>query len=475
MTDRSLPRDTEAEREAVGVCMHNPALLPIVFATARPEHFYDELNRRLMLTIERIVSRNEGVAPFTVSSQVLRDWPDCEEFYPNLRAEVVSMYTGTWPVPESVAESIAQTIRQAADLRHAITTLDRAAQAAYDPSAVAQDIVDETVARLTAISGDRNRSISADTQQTLSGSLGREGVASEILNFLEEPGAIRGIRTGWTMFDQWLSGLMRTKVYTVIADTSVGKSIFVHWLAWMLSKNGYRSLLVSTEMDRNEVLWRLVGMEASVDFEGIKRRGKVESHERERINRALDALNTGNKFVICDVGGIELGAMAGEVKRIMRRDPVDVVFVDHIQHIQVKGVPSHLATARLEAVTAGIKAMAMNEDIPVMQVSHIPRSAAVAGYAGIHGGKGSSSIEQDSNVQMELSSVHWGQDPNTGEVGWIPFATEREMLQFQSKTSRHPIRIGVNKNRHGDRPWDVLVRDWTQGGRLMSPSEEDMR
>lgn len=475
MNDRLVPRDMEAEMQAVGMCLHDSALLSIVFAEARPEHFFDEFYRHLMLTIDGMVERKETVAVTSVTSQIIREWPQVSSLFPNVRAAVTDVYNAGWIANESVARGAAHYVRQAADKRKAIDILSRAVDALYEPTGDAQESIDGATQALGAISTDRVRSLSANTRQTLTGTPGRDGVASEILAFLDDPGAIRGIRTGWTMLDQWLSGLMRTKVYTLIADTSVGKSATIHWLAWMLGTNGYRSLIVSTEMDRNEILWRLVGMEASVDFEGIKSRGHAADHERERINRAFDTFDTENRYEFCDVGGIELGAMVSEVKRLVRRDPIDVVFVDHIQHIQVKGVPSHMTTQRLEAVTSGIKALAMNEDLPVVMVSHIPRSAAAAGYAGIHGGKGSSSIEQDSNVQLELTSVHWGVDLVTNERGWIPFASEPELLEFQNKTPRHPIRAQVNKNRHGGRPWDVRVRDWSQGGRLLAPTPEDMR
>ncbi len=464
-----LPRDIEAERTVIGACLANPKVcIPSVSVVISPDDFFDEFNRHAYTTMLDMASQGEQIQWLAVANRMTRTIPDVSTLVPSVSTEINNLQT--FVGDEGVACDAADYVLKASQKRRLIGLLHRFSVAAYDPTADPNDLASDATEALIALSVNRVRSLSADTRQILAGTADRPGLAGEIMDFLEDPTRIRGIRTGWEMFDQWLSGLERTKLYTIIADTSVGKSIISHWLMWMLSQQGYRSLVVSTEMDRNEILRRIAGMEAQVDFQAITKRAVASGPERKRLNQAIETLNTQNRIVVCDVGQIRLDVLVAEVTRLRRMSQIDAVFIDHIQHVQVKGIPSNQQTARLEVVTATLKALAMNEDVPIVQVSHINRESAKAGFAGVHGGKGSGSIEQDSNVQIELTAVKWDKTTRSFE----PFVDELEATTYQASHNRQPIRVQVNKNRSGGRPWDVLIRDWERGGRFCPPEQEDL-
>ena len=466
MTHRTVPQDIEAERTVLGACIANPGeCIPLISVMLTPLHFFDHFHGTVLDTLLGMYSRGETINAFTLAQQIEREGK-CDPVIA-VRSEVNDLQTFIG-IP-SVAEDAAKYVLRAADLRRALIVLMGVEEAAYAPQADPTEVVAGAVESLMALSVDRAKSLSADTRQILTGTPDRAGLAAEIMEFLEDGTRIRGIQTGWDWFDNWLHGLEPSSLYTIQADTAVGKSILVHWLMWMLGKQGYRSMLVSTEMSRNQILRRILGMEAQVNFEYMRLAGGATEHEIRRINTALEDLDTNNRFVVCDLGKPYIDLAISEVKRNRRRQQIDVVFVDHIQHVRVKGIPENQATAALEVVTSDLKALAMNEDIPVVQISHINREAARAGYAGLHGAKGSGSIEQDSNAMVEVRAVKW----DIHQKAWTPFADEQETKLYHASHRRHPIQFQILKNRDGSEPWTVMIRDWDRGGRFEPPQPED--
>ena len=162
------------------------------------------------------------------------------------------------------------------------------------------------------------------------------------------------------------------------------------------------------------------------------------------------------------MGEISLATLVAEAKRQVKVKGVALVVVDHIQHIRVDGAKG---VEELQAVTAGLKGLAMNEYVPLLQVSHVNRDAVKSGI-GLSSGKGSGSIEQDTNVLISLTAVKWDVDH------WVPM-DEREADEHHATHGYLNVQARVNKNRAGLKSWSVRRFDWRRGGRF-EPLREDV-
>jgi len=204
------------------------------------------------------------------------------------------------------------------------------------------------------------------------------------------------------------------------------------------------------------VIERLVFMAAGLD--ALKATGTTS--DRKRVSDAQGQLADLPLFV-CDVGRIALATLHAEARRQQASRGLDAMFVDHIQHVTVPGLKG---AQLLEDVMAGEKGIAMNLDIPVVQVSHVNRDAAKFGL-GLHSGKGSGSIEQDSNVVLTLEPVSWM------DGSWQPMS-EGDADFVRQRDNRLAVRVKSNKNRGGQRGYSVRHLDFDLGGRFSALARE---
>lgn len=287
---------------------------------------------------------------------------------------------------------------------------------------------------------------------------GRDGVMDEMEMFLADPRAIRGISIGWRELDHMLNGLQPSRVHTIIADTSVGKSMVCHNIAWLLAKATYSTLIISTEMSAEEIATRLVFLEAGMDKARIRRQGAATYDQLDAIRSAEERLMQ-LPIVINDVGEADVSTVRAEVRRQLQLERCDLVIVDHIQHLRAPGLQG---SAQMEAVTGMTKGLAMNHAIPVLQVSHPSRSSSSGTVPlGLHSGKWGSSIEQDTDVFITLEPVK----REDGE--WVAMS-EHETRRQLASDNRVPVRFSVDKNRgEGIRGMHVRMFDWDKGGRFV--------
>lgn len=446
------PHDLEAEAYCLGACLQDNHIIGEVLAIVRPEHFFDELNRHAIAAIADLWHRGERADVFAVGHEVakhaLTDTPT---------AYLADCVTRSLRI-DSVARSFASEVRAHAERRRIIENAIGIANEAWnlgDPA----EVTDRAIGTLLTAYQDRPRNTSANIGDVLD-----TGLWSEIIEELEDPTSIRGMRSGWDELDSMLGGFENSAVYTVLADTSVGKSWFVQWLAWSVAAMGHRPLIVTTEMSRREVTRRLVYMQAGIDsLLARQNRQAADPAIARAVNEAAQQLRDERRITIVDVGKIGLDTLVSEVRRQRLLGGCDIVFLDHIQHIRVRGIRPGDTQALIAEVTSGTKAIAMNEDIPLVQVSHINRNAAFGGRPGLHGGKGGGSIEQDSNVQIELTRVWW--DDVARE--WHPFEDSAALKQYESKHKRVPVELRVSKSRGGGAPYSVRHLDFGKGGRWL--------
>lgn len=467
------PHDIEAEEAVVASCLVDPRAIPECLAVVRPEMFFRESNGAIFGAILDVWTRGEDAIQVTVAHELSKrpgSHPDASMFDEIGGQTYMSAMIRRLPTSigsRFYAEIVARCWRQ----RRLVSLGERLRIAASDASADPAMVSEQAVEWLLREGVERSRVLTRSVGDVLRGTAEKrgtpedDGLAIRIDEFLASPGDIRGIPTGWDELDFMISGLQRTQTYTIVADTSVGKSAFLQWALLNIALGGTPVLLITTEMSADEVTERLVYMLAGVDPVEIRQRGEPTAEECTAIYAAESEL-TDLPLYITDVGGISLQTILAESRRQRQLHGIEVVAIDHLQHITVEGLTG---AQRMEAVTLGTKSLAMNLDVPVVQISHINRAAANAGIIGLHSAKNSSSIEQDTNVFITLVPVRF--DVNTWTV-----MTEQEADQFRAKHNYIHVRASVNKNRAGMKSQSVRRFDWRVGGRfepIGQPRRED--
>jgi len=445
--------ETEAEQVVLGMAMstkHKETLQ--VVALLSPELFFDAFHRDIYSVVAEFSARGVTCDPTSVGMELERR---AEKEYIKAHPNPVAYTTGIRSIgyQPSLASYYVELLEKAAEKRRMVEVLSLGLQQ------LTGDIDSDPLHISSGIMGDLIKDQTGARQLTVSLKDSLPTVMDSIRAKMMDPTTVYGIPCGWDLIDKSLGGFEKSKVYTFVADTGAGKSFTTHWVALQVAKFGSVPLIISTEMPPEEIHERIVFMEAGFNYEEVKDRGYARFEEDEALDRAEDSLSN-LSFYSAGVGGMEIGALEQEVIRQQTMNGVDIVFIDVLQHLTARGVRADNQVARLEVVTGRIKQMAMNRGLPVVVISHIPRSMG-GGVPGLHSGKGGSSIEQDTNVHISLIPVK--------AVGttWEPFTNEQEMNDYKTDNKKIAIMYRVNKNRSGTLPWEVRWLDWSKGGILV--------
>lgn len=199
----------------------------------------------------------------------------------------------------------------------------------------------------------------------------------EALEAIAHEGEYQGVHTGYLGIDNLLGSLLPGELLTIGGDTGHGKSL----LAMNIAQNAYASeqkpvLMVNLELTRPQAVQRFYNLSgAEHDYSGIM------------IQRASA------------VGYKDIDIIMKKAKA----EGASLVVIDHLHFFS----RSHdNETRELSRITKHFKECAVENELPVILLSHVTPTRKMDGDGevtktvkpGLHNLKGSSSIEQDSDM-----------------------------------------------------------------------------
>ena len=284
------------------------------------------------------------------------------------------------------------------------------------------------------------------------------GGYDRIGDWLANPHAIRGIRTGHAELDRLIGGLQAKRVSVIGAPTSVGKTQWMQHIGRFAALAGHSSLLLSTEMSGEDNAFRWTFQEAGLDRLRAERGGMSEKARADYME-AVYALAE-RPLHIWEVGGMDVARIRVGVRRMKARYGTNLVLLDMLNGLRVdiqKGENHAVAFGR---VMIDLHNMAVGEDVHVMAAAHINRDADK------RGGVLTKSDLRDSAVVEEWADQIIMLQP-TDESG-APCTLEAAH-QYASKHGRVPMLMNLCKNRHGSLGMLPLWLDWDAGGKFTEP------
>lgn len=200
---------------------------------------------------------------------------------------------------------------------------------------------------------------------------------AEAMEYLANEGKFSGVSTGYDYMDYLLGSFEPGELFTLGGDTGHGKSL----LAMNIAQNAYKRyqapvLLVNLELTRNQAVSRFYNLSgADHDYAGIM------------IQRAP-------AVTYKDIDILMLKA---------KEEGACLVIIDHLHFFSRSAEQSHNELSR---IMKHFKECAVEHNLPVLLLSHVTpkREMDADGNVtkvhkpGLHNFKGSSSIEQDSDM-----------------------------------------------------------------------------
>ena len=192
-------------------------------------------------------------------------------------------------------------------------------------------------------------------------------------------------------------------------ENFIAQDVIVHNTAMALSlahntslKHGHTVALFSLEMSKEQLVARILSMDAMVDQQRL-RTGYIDDDEWERISYSVGRLSEANIY-IDDTPGITLAQMRSKARRLMMEHGFDLLIVDYLQLMQGSGggFGHENRVQQISEISRGLKILARELNVPILALSQLSRAVESRSdkKPQLSDLRESGSIEQDADIVM---------------------------------------------------------------------------
>jgi replicative DNA helicase len=350
-----------AEASVLSACLMDPEnALAAAADVVKPEHFYREGHRLVFGTMLAMQARGLIVDVVTVTDELGRTG----QLERVGGAPAVAAFRTAVSGDENTEVAV-----------HAGIVLDRARLRAMD---------DALRAMRSEIKSGKSAAEIADRAERLVLDATAHGAGADRFKsvsvtprFLERMFTAQdGYSTGWPDLDRTLGKIRPGRVYLIAARPSVGKSAFAHNLALHLAHDGVPVAIATLEMERDEVIERMLAIESCVDVLGLKEdQGQTEAFDpaHRRLEEAAARLNR-LPIHIDDGLSFTPRALRAAARRWKREvGPKGVLILDYIQ-LMGDDTENENRQQEVASVSRALVRLARELSIPIIALSQLSRA-----------------------------------------------------------------------------------------------------
>ncbi|MDX1535617.1 MAG: replicative DNA helicase [Candidatus Spechtbacterales bacterium] len=438
--DRLPPQDIEAEQSVLGSILMDKEAFFRVIDVLHPNDFYVDAHRRVFETMTELSEKGQPLDILSVSSK-LKEKSHLENI--GGKSTLTQMVNS---VPSSAhVTHYANIVHKKSVLRKLIESSHAIGQLGYKEEEDVEVLLDEAERHIFNIS----ERMSSQSFASLKGDLGQ---AFERIDKLHKnTGEIRGVSTGFTDLDNYLSGMQKSDLVILAARPSLGKSSLALDIARNAAANNKVPVgIFSLEMSRDQVVDRMLAAEAGVDLWRL-RTGKLSSsgeyNDFVKIQDALGSLSEAPVYIDDGLTSsvLQMRAMA---RRLQAERGLGLLIVDYLQLIQPK-TSSDSMVQQITEISRSLKALARELNIPVLALSQLSRAVEQRPdkTPKLSDLRDSGSIEQDADVVLFIARDPRDPDDHTAEIhiakhrngpiGKIQLFFDRKSATFKSLDKHH--------------------------------------
>lgn len=377
-----LPKNIEAEQVVLGIALLEAEdALPVIQEKLKPEHFYQRAHRLIYRTLCELFDHGKLADVVTVANR-LKEKDEMQHaggrLYLNELLDHVTTATSI--------EHYCDIVLKKASLRALIESGRRISELGRQEEQDTDDLQDKALSILsdtiTADTGDKILHIQEAGQ-----------------SFMEKLDAVRagkplGTMTGYSSLDKVLYGL-EGKLTVIGGYTSSGKTCLQLNMAYRQVTKGIPVGFISVEMGRDPIMERLIQMEGHLTRDNLRYgSGKKVAEAASRIY--------GKPLYIVDVHSNSLMAIVRQMRQLLMRHRVEVIYVDYLQKVRV---PNWTGQRYREVgeVSNMLQEFARVSGIGVVTGSQVSReSLQMGGPPKLQHMRESGNIENDSDIIIGL-------------------------------------------------------------------------
>ena len=395
MPERLPPQNVEAEQSLLGSLLIDKEALLKVADILSPEDFYRDHNRIVFEAILELFERHEPIDVLTLGNRL-------EEL--NVltriggRATLVDLSNA---VPTSAhVVHYAQIVQKKATLRRLLSAAATISELGF----AEEDEVDATL-------DQAERALFSVSQKVLKNSfVPMRSVLSSAFERIDElhqnPGALRGVPSGFTDLDQLLAGFQRSDLIILAGRPSCGKTSLALDIARSVAvKEKLPVAFFSLEMSKEQLVDRMISSEAGVDLWKL-RTGRLSERDDDfsRIGNAFGTLSEAPIY-IDDSPTLSVLQLRTKARRLKTEHGIGIILIDYLQLMEGNKKSSANSDNRVQEVSEisrGLKQIARELQVPVIALAQLSRAVeqnkpAIPRLSHL---RDSGSIEQDADVVM---------------------------------------------------------------------------
>ena len=278
-----------------------------------------------------------------------------------------------------------------------LTTLSQQTESSDSIEAYGQSVKNTALLRRLAHAGEQIRRIAAQEQDAETaldkalhalldvrdGSIGFAAQVSDVVaSYLEnlnqiheQRRAVVGVPTGFRDLDAITGGLQRSDLIIIAAPPSVGKTSLALSIALNAAVKCRHAIgIFSLEMNRRQVVQRLLAMSAGIDQQRL-RTGQMEQEEWKRLTTAAKMLSEA-KIWIDDTADLSTVQLRTRARHFVEAYHVQLIIVDYVHLMQsnVNGKRHENRVQEVGEISRSLKVLARELDVPVLALAQMSRA-----------------------------------------------------------------------------------------------------
>ena len=359
--DRLPPQDLGAEQGVLGGMMLSKDAIADVVEKIRSNDFYRPAHELIYEAIIDLYGRGEP-ADFVTVADALREKGNLEKVggAPYL-ADLIDA------VPTAAnAGFYAEIVAERATLRRLVEAGTRIVQLGFAADGGEVDAaVNEAQAQVYSVT-DRTKS---EDYVKLS------EVIEPTMDFIEmlqsRGGQVNGVPTGFAEFDELTQGLHPGQMIIFAGRPAMGKTTLgMDVMRSAAIHNGMASAIFSLEMDRQEIMMRIMAAEAQVPMSRL-RDGTVDDQDWERLARATTRFMDAPLY-IDDSANMTLMEIRAKCRRLKQKADLKLVVIDYLQ-LMSSGKRVESRQQEVSEFSRALKLLAKEIEVPVIAISQLNR------------------------------------------------------------------------------------------------------
>ena len=448
---RVAPHNIDAEQALLGAILVNNDAFYRVSDFLLPEHFMEEVHRRIYEVSITLIKAGKLASPITLKTYL----GDAD-----LGGLTVGQYLARLAAEASTvinSEHYGRTIYDLALRRRLITIGEDLVNGAYEAPV-------ETSPREQIEATERRLYELAETGKYDGGfqkfSDALTAAVDMAAKAYQREGRLSGIATGLSDLDAKMGGLQASDLIILAGRPGMGKTSLATNIAFNIAKayvgekqpdgsiatkNGGIVGFFSLEMSAEQLATRIIAEQSGVASYKI-RRGDIRPEEFYKITDAARDMQT-IPFYIDQTGGISIAQLAARARRLKRQKGLDLLIVDYLQLLSGSGKRSDNRVQEMTEITTGMKALAKELAVPIVALSQLSRQVEARDdkRPQLSDLRESGSIEQDADVVMFVFREEYYVKNKKPREGTEEFFTwEAEMNRVYGKAE-----VILGKQRHG--------------------------